>query len=55
MMVKFVKQVFIALLNFSGLLAHVAKVFNGTKCISLDNELGVARSNLIDFNKNEYF
>ena len=37
-MFKFIKQHFIVLLSFSGLLARVAKVSDRTKCISLNNE-----------------
>ena len=37
-----IKQVFIALLSFSGFLA--------TKCVSLNNELCVIRPTLIDLN-----
>ena len=41
-MFRSIKQVFIALLSFSGFLA--------TKCVSLNNELCVIRPTLIDLN-----
>ena len=44
-MLRFIKQVFIALLSFSGSLA--------IKCISLIKEPCLARPNLIDLNPDE--
>ena len=41
-MFRLIKQIFIALLNFSGFLA--------TKCLSLSNEQCIARTTLIDLN-----
>ena len=44
-MLRLIKQVFIALLKFSGSLA--------TKCVSLSNVPCMVRSTLIDLNHNE--
>lgn len=52
-MFKFTKLAFIALLNFRGSLAQIAKVSDTIKWISLNDELCLARSNLIYLNLNE--
>ena len=52
-MFKIIKQSFIGLLSFSGLLAHVAQVFDYTKCISLNKKKCLARPTLIDLNSIE--
>ena len=46
-MLKFIKQVFIVLLGFTGALARVAKVSGSTKYLSLNNEPSLARPILI--------
>ena len=45
-LLRFIKQAFIALLSFSGLLA--------TKCISLNNKPSLIRPTLIDLNSDEH-
>ena len=52
-MFKFIKQAFIVLLSFSESLAFVVKVSDHTKCISLNNELCLAKPTFIDLNSNE--
>ena len=49
-MFSLIKQVFIVLLSFSSSLAHVAKVSDQTKCLSLNDELYMARPTLINLN-----
>ena len=51
-MLKFIKQVFIVLLGFTGALACVAKVSGSTKYLSLNNEPSLARPILIKWNLN---
>ena len=46
-MLKFVKQVFVVLLGFTGALARIAKVSGITKYLSLNNEPSLARPILI--------
>ena len=45
-----IKQVCIALLSFGSSLARVAKVFDRTKCIPLNDEQFMARPTIIDLN-----
>ena len=52
-MVKFVKQVFIVLLNFSRSLPRAAKASDRPKCIPIKNESCLATPTLIDLNSNE--
>ena len=47
-MFKFIKQVYIALLNFRGSLAHVAKISHHTGSIPFNKELCLARPILND-------
>ena len=51
---RLIKQVFIALLSFSGSLAGIANVSNLTTCISLNNQPCMTRPTLIDLNRDEY-
>ena len=53
-MFKFIKQAFIVLLSLSVSLARVAKISGSTKCISLNNELCIARPTLIGLNLEEF-
>ena len=54
-MFKVIKQALIALLSFSGSLAHQAKVSEGTECVSLNNESCIARPKLNELNQEELF
>ena len=49
-MSRAIDKVFTTLLNFTGSLAHVAKISGRTKCISLKNELCIVRPGLISLN-----
>ena len=50
-----IKKVFIILLSFSKSLPTPAKIFDHTKCTSLNNEACLAGPTLIDLNSNEYY
>ena len=52
-MFRVIKQVFIALLGFSGSLASIANVSNFTRCMSLNNQPCMTRPTLIDLNPDE--
>ena len=54
-MFKVIKQALIALLSFSGSLAHQAKVSECTECVSLNNESCIARPKLNELNQEELF
>ena len=49
-MLSLIKQVFIVLLSFGSSLARVAKAFDRTKCISLNDKQFMARPTIIDLN-----
>ena len=49
-MSSFIKQVCIVLLSFSESLAHIAKVSDQTKCLSLNDEPCMVRPTFIDLN-----
>ena len=53
-MFRLIKQVFISLLSFSGSLVCTTNASNFTTCMSLNNQLCMARSNLIYINPDEY-
>ena len=52
-MLSFIKQVFIVLLGFIESLAHVAKISDQTKCLSLNDEPCMVRPILTDLNSVE--
>ena len=52
-MLSFIKQVFIVLLGFIESLAHVAKISDQTKCLSLNDEPCMVRPILTDRNSVE--
>ena len=47
------RQAFIVVLSFSGSLAIATMVFDRTKCIYLNNELGLVGPTLMNLNSNE--
>ena len=49
-MFSLIKQVFIVLLSFSESLARIAKVFERTKCLYLNDEPCMVRLTFIDLN-----
>ena len=53
-MIKFVKQIFIALLSFSESLACIAKFHELAKRISQNNEPCLARQPLVNLNSNKF-
>ena len=53
-MFVFMKNMFIGLLSFNGSLASMNNVSSHTACISLNNQLCVARPTFIDLNFIEY-
>ena len=53
-MFKLIKQVVIALLSFSGLLASLINLSNNAKCTYLNNQPCMTRSSLIYLNRDEY-
>ena len=52
-MLSFIKQVFIVLLGFIESLAHVGKISDQTKCLSLNDEPCMVRPILTDLNSVE--
>ena len=52
-MLSFIKEVFIVLLGFIESLAHVAKISDQTKCLSLNDEPCMVRPILTDLNSVE--
>ena len=53
-MCRLTKQVFIALLSFSGSLTSMAKISNVTRFISLNNQSCMNRPTFFDLNSDEY-
>ena len=53
-MLRFIKEVFITLLTFSGSLAGMVNVSNFKRCTSLNNQPCMARPTLIDLNLDKY-
>ena len=53
-MFRLIKKVFIALLNFSGLLTSIINASDHTKYISLNNQPFMTQPILIDLNPDEY-
>ena len=53
-MIKFIKQIFIALLSFTESLACIAKFHKLAKSISQNNEPCLARQPLINLNSNKF-
>ena len=49
-----VKQVFIGLLSFDGVLASIANIPDHIKCISLNNQQCMTQPNLINLHPNKY-
>ena len=47
-MLKPIKKPFIALLSFSGSIAHITKVSDYTKCLSWNSKLCIARPKVIN-------
>ena len=53
-MFKLTKQVLIALLSFSGLLASIVNTPEHTKCLSLKNQQCMTQRTLVNLHPNEY-
>ena len=53
-MLRLIKNIFIALLSFSGSLASIANASNHTKGMSLNNQLCMTLPVLIDLNHDEH-